>query len=272
MSPRLAVSFCAVVVTLAGLGVGAGRVASQATPEAEVTTALAPVVWQLIAIERAGEATVVPDDPSLYTVQFLEDGSLLVRADCNNGQGSFTVAGYALTLPPFRITLVACGPTSLDGVFVTALNDVVAFAYARDTLVLTLGDGGGALVFAPALTGVFWTLQSLQGGPASLSPDDPTAYTIAFGDDGRVAVRADCNRGIGAYTVDETQITIGPLALTRAACPPASLSDRFVQALESATAFSFVEGQLQLVLRDGAGTLVFAATSGESGPATPAAG
>ncbi|HEY7035486.1 MAG TPA: META domain-containing protein [Thermomicrobiales bacterium] len=273
MIPRLTVTTLATVAVLvAGLGAGAARAGAQATPEASAAGSLPPVVWRLIAIESAGSPTLVPDDPARYTVQFLEDGSILVRADCNNGRGGYTVEGYALTIPPFAMTLAACPPPTLDSQFVAALSDVAAFAYARDTLVLTLGDGKGALVFVPSLTGVVWTWQELRGGAAPVSPDDPGAYTLTFGDDGKVALRADCNRGFGPFAVTGSQITIGPVATTRAACPPGSLSDQFVQAIEAAAAFTFAEGHLLLALPNDAGTLVFAARSAEAGAATPAAG
>jgi heat shock protein HslJ len=273
MTLRLVASTCAILaVVVVGFGATVGNIAAQATPEAESSASTPPVVWQLLAIETAGSPTVYSDDPSRYTVQFLEDGSLVVKADCNNGSGTYTVEGYALTIPPFATTLVACEPPTLDAQFVAGLNDVVAFAYARDTLVLTLRDGKGALVFAPALTGVTWTLQEIRGGSSPASPGDPSLYTLTFGDDGRVAVRADCNSGSGSYTVTGSQITIGPVATTRVACPPGSLYDQFMQAIEAANSFTFSEGQLLLVWPEDGGTLVFAAEGPGVETATPAAG
>jgi heat shock protein HslJ len=268
-----ALAFVAAIVT--GLGAGAGVFAAQATPEGTPSppgSTLAPVVWQLRAIESAGNPTVVPDDPARYTIQFLEDGTLAVQADCNRGSGTFTQSGFGLEIPPFALTMAACGPDSLDGQYVLALNEVAAFAYARDALVLILRDGKGALVFTPALTGVLWTWQGLVGGSTPVAPDDPSLYTITFGDDGRVGLQADCNRGMGGYTVDGSQIEIGPLATTRVACPPGSLFDVYILAVEAADSFTFAEGRLLLILPNDAGTLVFTATSAEAEPATPAAG
>jgi heat shock protein HslJ len=273
MTSRLIVTSLATLAALVvGFGVGPSAAGAQATPAATAGGSLPPVVWQLIAIETAGSPTTVPSDPARYTVQFLADGSIVVRADCNNGRGGYTVGGYGLSIPPFAMSLAACLPGSLDTQFVAALNETVAFAYARDTLLLTRRDGKGALVFAPALTGVVWTWQELRGGAAPVAPGDPSAYTLAFGEDDQVAVQADCNRGRGPFAVYGTRITIGPLATTRAACPPGSLSDQFVQAVGAATSFAFAEGQLLLTLPNDAGTLVFAAKSVESSPATPAAG
>ena len=81
------------------------------------------------------------------------------------------------------------------------------------------------------LGGTSWQLVKFQGGDgAVLVPDDRAKYTIAFAADGSVAVRFDCNRGRGTWTSPgPPQIAFGPLALTRAACPPGSLHDQLVK-------------------------------------------
>ena len=64
----------------------------------------------------------------------------------------------------------------------------------------------------------------------TLTPDDRAKYTITFGTDGRVSARIDCNRGSGAWKSSGlNQLEFGPLALTRAMCPPGSLHDRIAK-------------------------------------------
>jgi len=49
----------------------------------------------------------------------------------------------------------------------------------------------------------------------TLTPDEKAKYTIAFGTDGRVSARIDCNRGIGTWkSSGPNQLQFGPLALT----------------------------------------------------------
>lgn len=50
---------------------------------------------------------------------------------------------------------------------------------------------------------------------ASFEPTDPSRYTVEFTSNGRVVVRADCNRGTGAYTLRGHTITLTPVAVTR---------------------------------------------------------
>jgi heat shock protein HslJ len=88
--------------------------------------------------------------------------------------------------------------------------------------------------------------------------DAAERYTIQFEGSGRVLVRADCNRGNGAYIIGEDrQLTLGPIALTRAACPPGSLSDRFVRELARANRFFIKDKDLFLELPADSGTLRF---------------
>jgi para-nitrobenzyl esterase len=65
-----------------------------------------------------------------------------------------------------------------------------------------------------------------------LKPDDPSKYTLSFGADGRLSARIDCNRGSAAWTSPEAgRLQLGPMALTRAMCPPGSLHDQIVRQL-----------------------------------------
>lgn len=86
-------------------------------------------------------------------------------------------------------------------------------------------------MFVPVLTGVVWTWQGIPGD-ASATPTDPTAYTLTFDDAGSVAIRADCNQGNASYEVEGSGIALSPTTMTRVACSPGSLYDRYVQSLE----------------------------------------
>jgi para-nitrobenzyl esterase len=81
---------------------------------------------------------------------------------------------------------------------------------------------------AAGLGGSSWQLGRFEGGDGkTLAPDDKSKYTIAFASDGSVSARIDCNRGRGTWKSDGPgQLQFGPLALTRAMCPPAPLNER----------------------------------------------
>jgi len=84
---------------------------------------------------------------------------------------------------------------------------------------------------AADLGGTSWQLVKFQGSDdKTLTPDDKAKYTITFGADGAVSARVDCNRGRGTWkSSGPNQLALGPLALTRAMCPPGSLHDQIVK-------------------------------------------
>ena len=84
---------------------------------------------------------------------------------------------------------------------------------------------------AQGLAGTSWQLVKFQGGDGeTLTPDDRAKYTIGFGVDGQLTARIDCNRGRGSWKSSGTnQLQLGPLALTRALCPPGSMHDHIVK-------------------------------------------
>ncbi len=103
---------------------------------------------------------------------------------------------------------------------------------------------------AADLGGTSWQLVWFHGGDDKLlTPDDPAKYTLAFGADGSVSARIDCNRGRGTWkSSGPSQLQFGPLALTRALCPPGSLHDRIVKDWEFVRSYILKDGHLFLSL------------------------
>jgi len=106
---------------------------------------------------------------------------------------------------------------------------------------------------APApetLQGTSWQLVRFQGGDDRvLVPDERAKYTVAFGEDGVFNVRFDCNRGRGAWrSAQKNQLEFGPMALTRAQCPPGSLHDQLVKHWPYIRSYTLKDGRLFLAL------------------------
>ena len=112
---------------------------------------------------------------------------------------------------------------------------------------------------APALAGTSWRLVKFQGGDGTtLTPDDRSKYTIQFGPDGFLTARIDCNRGRGSWTLPApNQLRLGPLALTRAMCPPGSLHDRIVKHWDYIRSYVVKDGYLFLSLMADGGIYEF---------------
>jgi len=103
---------------------------------------------------------------------------------------------------------------------------------------------------APSLAGTSWRLVKFQSSSDSvLTPDDRSKYTLAFAADGTLTARLDCNRGRGTWkSAAPGQVELGPMALTRAMCPPGSLHDQLVRQLPFVRSYVIRDGRLFLSL------------------------
>jgi len=91
-----------------------------------------------------------------------------------------------------------------------------------------------------------------------LRPDDRSKYTLAFGTDGSLGARIDCNRGRGTWkSSGKGQLEFGPMAITRAMCPPGSLHDQLVRQLPHVRSYVIKGGHLFLSLMADGGVYEF---------------
>ncbi len=109
-----------------------------------------------------------------------------------------------------------------------------------------------------SLGGTSWQLVKFQGGDgAVLTPDERSKYTLAF-DPEVVSARIDCNRARGGWkSAGPNQLEFGPMAATRAQCPPGSLHDQIVRQLPNVRSYVMKDGHLFLSLMADGGTYEF---------------
>ena len=121
--------------------------------------------------------------------------------------------------------------------------------------------GCAGLASPQTLGGTSWQLVSFRGGDGTvLEPDDPSKYTLSFGADGRLSARIDCNRARGSWKSEgPSRLEFGPMAITRAQCPPGSLHDPIVRQLPYIRSYVIRDGRLYLSLMADGGTYEFAA-------------
>ena len=113
------------------------------------------------------------------------------------------------------------------------------------------------------LEGTSWQLVKFEGADGTiLTPDVKDKYTIQFAGKGRFNMRVDCNRGMGTWqSSGPNQLQFGQLALTRAMCPPDSLSDRIVKDWEFVRSYVLKNEHLFLALMAGGGIYEFQRTA-----------
>lgn len=116
------------------------------------------------------------------------------------------------------------------------------------------------------LAGTSWQLVRFEGGDDTiLTPDDRSKYTLAFNPDGSLVARIDCNRGRGTWRSNgPNHVELGPLALTRAMCPPGSLHDHLVRQWEYIRSYVIRDGHLFLALMADGGIYELEPIGGEA--------
>ncbi len=146
-------------------------------------------------------------------------------------------------------------PPLRAAVLVAAL--ATAFGCAKKKSEETAANAPATPVAITSPVGFVWKWEGTQTPVAFVKPDDPTKYTLEFLPDTSVVAQIDCNRGTGAYKMDGKAIVIGPLAVTRMACPTGSLDATFVQQIDAARTIFFRGDTLFMDLFADSGTMKF---------------
>ncbi|GEM_PF-5527463 len=105
------------------------------------------VTWKLEEIQEASEKTIAIDDPEKYTLEFLPNGKVAVRADCNYGRGSYEMQGQQLTIEVNILTRAMCPLDSLSDMYVRLLNEATSYVLLDGELFISYGIDGGIMKF-----------------------------------------------------------------------------------------------------------------------------
>jgi heat shock protein HslJ len=113
-------------------------------------------------------------------------------------------------------------------------------------------------VTSSGLSGTQWRwARTLFRDGGERRPGNTAAYGLDFQRDGSLAVQADCNTGKGSYTSDGATVTLGTLTSTQAMCPGTSLSDVFLQQLQTSKTVLLKDDKLLINLKGDTGTMEF---------------
>jgi heat shock protein HslJ len=90
----------------------------------------------------------VPAKPVNYTIWFLEDGKVTVKADCNVKGGVYSTEGKRLTIEITHSTMAACEEGSLEEQFVRDLTGAAIFFLQDGDLYIDLNYDTGTMKFS----------------------------------------------------------------------------------------------------------------------------
>jgi heat shock protein HslJ len=98
------------------------------------------------------------------------------------------------------------------------------------------------------LAGTEWRLVKIaEMNDTTHVPDDSAKYTLALGADGGATIQADCNRGTGTWgSTGKGNLHFGPIAATRALCPPESISEVYLKQFQWIVSYVMSDGHLFL--------------------------
>jgi heat shock protein HslJ len=96
--------------------------------------------WKLESMERVGASRFVPEDPTRFTVEFKADGTIGVRADCNQCGGTYTLSDGTLNVGPLACTLIAC-PRPEGGQFASLIDGTTSVDKDEDELEIESSEG-----------------------------------------------------------------------------------------------------------------------------------
>jgi para-nitrobenzyl esterase len=131
---------------------------------------------------------------------------------------------------------------------------------------LTMTAWGQSPAAATDLEGTAWELVKIEGTDARIHvPAERGHYLLAFTPHGELSARIDCNRGSGTWSSPEAgRLVLGPLASTRAQCPPGSLYDEIVAHWTEVRSYAIREGHL--FLTGGGGVYEYAPMQAAAAP------
>ena len=104
--------------------------------------------WQLVRIQDASGAVLVPDVKAKYTLDFYSLGRMSVRMDCNHGRGTWAShTPGQIQFGPLELTKAACPRGSLHDRMVKQWPYVRSYLVKDNRLFLSLMADGGIYEF-----------------------------------------------------------------------------------------------------------------------------
>jgi heat shock protein HslJ len=220
--------------------------------------------WTLVAYGDPANPIVVQGVTSL-TAQFAADGSLSGFGGCNNYSGTYQAGtDGTMKIGPLATTAMACAEgMDQETAFLNALQTASSFSFSSQGQLQIKYVAGKeqVMVFAigqKPLNSTNWVLISM-GDPKNPQPVPAgSMITAVFASDGTLSGSGGCNQYNTTYTVQEDQMTIGPIASTMMACATGMEAEQaYFQALGTVQQYSILNQKLTLTYSQGAGVLIY---------------
>ena len=208
--------------------------------------------------KEAGAVIVVTDPGGSGTFY---DLALLIKGPQGWTNPTITFLGdrikiRSLAVVNDEIVIEMMGHSPTDPMCCPTRRVIQHFALRDDRLIKTNEEVQGTP--DPLLIGTAWKWQqTLYASDQKRLPPNPENYTLKLLADGKVNIRVDCNFGGGVYRLKSSEISIQITHTTRAACPPESLEQSYIQDLNTAGRYRMEGDFLYLSLKNDMGMMKF---------------
>lgn len=265
------------LLALAAVTVFARAQQPAAPRPAQAAGSLEGTRWILVSyVNKSGNTTNALQDME-PTAEF-KDGRVAGSAGCNRYNGPYQMQGNKLTIGPMISTMMACPAAIMaqEQAFLANMEATASYQLSDGQLSLASKDGKALLTFKAEqptpLTGGAWAMlyyNNGKGGAVSALAD--TKVTAIFGQDGQMSGSAGCNTYSAAYTLNGSNIQIGPAATTRMSCAPEVMDQerQYLTALQTAATYKIAGKTLEL--RTDAGALAASYNLADEAAAAPPA-
>jgi pimeloyl-ACP methyl ester carboxylesterase len=169
--------------------------ATPTTPPTAPTSADAEILlgktWEWVGFTNPTQKFEV-EMPENYTLTFQADGTVSIKADCNNAVGSYALDGSSIKIEIGPMTMAACPSESRSDEFIKVLGFAAIYFFQDGHLFIDLFADGGTLEFAPTgETGMAEPTPSTQA--ENLPRYEPLEECFTSPpEDVEVAVKYDC--------------------------------------------------------------------------------
>jgi heat shock protein HslJ len=108
------------------------------------------------------------------------------------------------------------------------------------------GCGSAVMTGPSSVTGAAWKLQSIQTSTGTIAISRPDNFTVTFGDDSKLGIKADCNVCGGNYSLSGGGLSISQTFCTLAYCGDTSNDRQFMDVLNNATSIGVAGSELTI--------------------------
>ena len=246
----------------------------EATPQpVQEEFSLTATTWMWVRLTDPTQQVQI-EDPENYLLSFREDGSLVIKADCNQALADYSSDDSSLNIQVGPMTRAMCPEGSRSDQFVQLLNSSAIYFFQGGSLLIDLMADGGTLEFIPTdleagqapvtegqgsmtLIESAWQWETYTSPAEQVEIDKSEKYLVVFNANGILRILADCNLAQADYNAKEgsLQVEVGPA--TTELCQEGSRSEQMLRLLPGAARYFFEEGRLYIDLMADGGTLGF---------------